>query len=148
MARMHSRKHGKHGSKKPIKKRPAWLMYDVEEVEQLILKLAREGLTNAQIGLILRDQYGVPDVRALGMRISKVVRNEIKKEIPEDLYNLLRKAVNLHRHLQQNKGDSKAIHAFELLESKIRRLAKYYVREGELPKDWKYSIDRAKLFVK
>jgi len=81
---MHSRKHGKHGSTKPIKKRPSWLMYDKEEIEQLILKLARDGMQNAQIGLVLRDQYGVPDVRALDLRIAKVVKKEIKKDVPEN----------------------------------------------------------------
>lgn len=148
MARMHSRKHGKHGSKKPIKKRHAWLMYDKDEIKELILKLAREDKTNAQIGLILRDQYGIPDVRALGMKISKITEKEVKKEVPEDLYSLLEQAVNLHKHLQQNKKDAKAIHGLELVESKIRRLGKYYARTGKLPSDWKYSIDRAKLLVK
>ena len=148
MARMHSRKHGQHGSKKPIKKRHSWLMYDKEEIKELILKLAREGKTNAQIGLILRDQYGVPDVRALDMKISKVTQEEVKKEVPEDMYNLLVQAVNLHKHLQQSKKDNKALHGLHLVESKIRRLGKYYVKNKKLPPGWKYSIDRAKLLVK
>jgi small subunit ribosomal protein S15 len=148
MARMHSRKHGKHGSKKPIKKMHSWLMYDKDEIRELILKLAREGKTNAQIGLILRDQYGVPDVRALGTKVSKITSEEIKKDVPEDLYNLLKQAVNLHSHLLQNKKDSKAKHGFELMESKVRRLVKYYTRTGKLPPDWRYSIEKAKLLVK
>jgi small subunit ribosomal protein S15 len=144
MARMHSRKHGKHGSRKPRKK-IEWLAYDKDEIENLIKKMEKEGKTASRIGIILRDQYGIPDVRSLGMRISKLME---KKEIPEDMYNLMKKAVNLHRHLQENKKDAKSKHGLELVESKIRRLGKYYSRKGRIPKDWKYSIDKAKLLVK
>ena len=49
MARMHSRKHGKHGSTKPPKRRHVWLIYDKEEIEQLIKKLAKEGKSNSDI---------------------------------------------------------------------------------------------------
>ncbi len=145
---MHSRKHGKHGSHKPEKRRPAWLMYEPHEIEKLIVKLAKEGNTNAQTGLILRDQYGVPDVRSLGMRVSKIAEKEVKKDVPDDIYNLIKKAVNLHKHLNQNKHDAKSVHGLELLESKIRRLGKYYARTGKLPRDWTYSMDKAKLLVK
>ncbi len=145
---MHSRKHGKHGSHKPEKKRHAWLMYEPAEVEKLIIKLAKEGKQNSQIGLILRDQYGVPDVRSLNIRVSKIAEKEIKKEVPDDIYNLMKKVVNLHKHLDANHHDSKATHGVELLESKIRRLGKYYVRKGNLPKDWTYNIEQAKLLVK
>ena len=148
MARMHSRKHGKSGSHKPEKRRPAWLIYEPVEIEKLIVKMAKEGKTNSEIGLTLRDQYGVPDVRSLGMRVSKVAEKEVKKEVPDDIYNLIKKAVQLHKHLNTNHHDAKAIHGVELLESKIRRLGKYYARTGKLPKDWKYSIDQARLLVK
>ncbi len=143
---MHSRKHGKHGSKKPTKKiKLDWLIYDKDEIENLIIKLAKEGETSAKIGIILRDQYGIPDVRQFGIRVSKLVP---KKEVPEDMYNLLVKAVNLHKHMSSSKKDTKAKHGLELMESKIRRMGKYYSRTGKLPKDWKYSIDKAKLLVK
>ena len=53
IARMHSRKHGKHGSNKPAKKiNPAWLAYDRKETEKLIVKLAKEGKTSSEIGFI------------------------------------------------------------------------------------------------
>ncbi|MBI2233226.1 MAG: 30S ribosomal protein S15 [Candidatus Aenigmarchaeota archaeon] len=149
MARMHSRKHGRSGSKKPIKRiRQEWLAYDKEEAEKLIVKLAKDGRPSSQIGIVLRDQYGIPDVRAFGLRIAKITEKAAKKQVPEDLYNLMKQAVNLHRHLGENKADAKAIHGVELVESKIRRLGKYYARTGKLPKGWKYSIDQARLLVK
>lgn len=149
MARMHSRKHGRSGSKKPVKRiRQEWLAYDKDEVEKLIAKLAKEGRTSSQIGILLRDQYGVPDVRIFGLRVTKSMEKTAKKEMPEDLYNLMRQAVGLHRHLSAHKADAKAIHGVELVESKIRRLGKYYARTGRLPKNWQYSAEQAKLLVK
>lgn len=149
MARMHSRKHGRSGSKKPLKRiKQEWLVYDKGEVEKLMLKLAKEGKTSSEIGITLRDQYGIPDVRVFGLRVTKVTEKEVRKEVPEDLYNLIEKAVNLRRHLNESKKDAKAIHGLELVESKIRRLGKYYSRTGKLSKDWKYSVEQAKLLVK
>ncbi len=143
---MHSRKHGRHGSHKPLKRiRLDWLIYDKEEVKKLISKLEKEGKSSSSIGIILRDQYGIPDVRYFDMRITKVME---KREMPEDMYNLMKKAVQVHRHMGENKKDSKGKHGLELLESKIRRLGKYYARTGKLPEDWKYSIEEAKLLVK
>ena len=146
MARMHSRKHGKHGSHKPIKRiQLDWLIYDKNEVQKLIAKLSKDGKSSSEIGIILRDQYGIPDVRYFGIRVADVVE---KKTVPEDMYNLMKKAVTVHRHMGEMRKDSKAKHGLELLESKIRRLGKYYSRTGRLPKDWKYSIEDAKLLVK
>ena len=148
MARMHSRKHGKHGSKKPLKRiRQEWLIYDKNEVEKLIIKMAKEGKTSSQIGIMLRDQYGVPDSRVFGLRVRRVIETTTRKEVPEDLYNLMKRAVEVHRHLAGNKKDTKAKHGLELMESKIRRLAKYYRNKGRLPENWTYTIDKAKLIV-
>ncbi len=148
MARMHSRKHGKHGSHKPPRKKHVWMAYEKDETEKLIAKLAKDGNSSAVIGTILRDQYGIPDVRVFGIRVRKIAEKETGEQMMEDMYNLMVKAVNLYKHMDANKGDAKAKHGLELLESKIRRLGKYYAREGKLPKGWKYSIDEAKLLVK
>jgi small subunit ribosomal protein S15 len=150
MARRYSRKKGKSRSKKPpIKIPPKWVKYKKEEVEALVIKLAKEGKSSATIGTILRDQFGIPDVKAItGKSISKIMKeNEVYPPIPEDLLNLLRKAVNLREHLEKHKKDKHSRRGLELLESKIRRLGKYYVRKGVLPKDWTYSPEKAKLLV-
>jgi small subunit ribosomal protein S15 len=145
---MHSRKHGKSGSKKPEKKKHAWLMYEPAEIEKLIVKLAKEGKQNSDIGTILRDQYGIPDVRSLDIRVAKVTEKEVKKEVPDDMYNLIKKAITLRKHLNNNHHDAKATHGLELLESKIRRMGKYYSRTGKIASDWKYDPEKAKLLVK
>ncbi len=149
MARMYARKKGKSGSHKPPRTgKPEWVDYDKDEIEKLVDKLSSEGKRAAEIGIILRDQYGIPSVRYMDLRLSKMVPEKYNKPVPEDLYNLMVKVVALHAHMNKNKKDGKNRHALELVESKIRRIGKYYVRQGKLQKNWKYSIEQAKLLVR
>lgn len=119
--------------------------YEKEEVLKIIEKLSKQGMSNSMIGMKLRDQYGIPNVRDYGIRLSTVVKN---RDIPEDLYSLLVKSVNLHAHMGRSKKDFTSKHGLEKTESQIRRLAKYYIRKGKLPKGWKYTIESARLLVK
>ncbi len=148
MARIHARKKGKAGSKKPAI--PAkWVGYKDKEVERLVIKLRKDGLQSSNIGRILRDQYGIPSVKSITKKtVTKILEeNKILPEIPEDLLNLLKRAVVLRDHLAKNKKDYTSKHGLELLESKIRRLIKYYIKTKKLPKDFKYEPERAKLLV-
>jgi len=150
VARLHTRKRGKAGSKKPSRKTPPkWVKYKKDEIEKLVIKLAKEGNSTSMIGLILRDQFGIPSINKItGKTISEMMKeNKLYPEFPEDLFNLLKQAVNLRNHLEKNKKDYTSKRGLELLESKIRRLAKYYVRERVLPEDWRYSPEKAKLLV-
>ena len=150
MARIHARKKGRAGSKKPsTRTTPRWVRYKKDEVEKLILKLVNEGNSSAKIGLILRDQFGIPSVKTItGKTISQIMKkNKIYPQYPEDLFNLLKQAVNLRVHLEKNKRDYTSKRGLELLESKIRRLGKYYVRSRVLPEDWHYDPKKAKLLV-
>ena len=147
---MHSRKHGKSGSKKPDElKKPIWLRYDKMETEKIVVKLSKEGHLPAKIGLILRDQYGIPDVRVYGERIYDILeKNDLLPKIPEDLFSLLKRVVKLRKHMNRNKKDSVSKHGLELLESKVRRLAKYYRKTNRLPKDWKYDPEKVELLIR
>ncbi len=150
MARMHARKKGKSGSTKPERdEAPSWVAYSKEEVEELIVKLAKEGHASSKIGIILRDQYGIPDVRPiLRSKITKVLEaNGMGSKLPEDLQNLINKAVALTSHLEKHKKDMHNKRGMHLVESKIRRLAKYYKKSGKLPTDWRYDPKTAKLMV-
>lgn len=150
MARIHARRRGKSGSKRPlIKKNPEWVPIGKDEVEKLIVKLARDGLTTARIGIVLRDNYAVPSVKlATGKSISQILReNGLTPEIPEDLATLMKKAINVDLHLAQNRKDFGAKRGLQLVESKIRRLIKYYKRIGALPENWTYSLKTAELQI-
>lgn len=147
---MHTRRRGKSGSAKPSRATlPEWIDYSPEELEETIEKLSEEGHTPSEIGTILRDQYGVPTAKlAIGKKITQVLQEKKQSnKLPEDLRNLLARAVNLQRHLQENPKDSHSKRGLEQVESKIRRLVKYYKRRGRLPKDWEYKSERAELLL-
>jgi len=150
MARMYSRKKGKSGSKRPSSKTlPTWVRYKSKEVELLIVKLAKEEKTASQIGLFLRDTYGIPDVKRLvGKKISTILKeHSLLPKIPEDLMALIKKAIALKKHLDENKQDRVAKRGLQLTESSIRRLIKYYKRIKKLPVDWKYDSKTVSLLV-
>ena len=150
MARMHSPGRGKSGSTKPmVDKAPEWSNTDVKEVTELILSLAAEGHNPATIGTILRDQHAVPDVRlVLGKRLGQVLaENDVTPKYPEDLMNLMRRALRLIDHLEANRKDEHNSRQLELTESKIRRLSRYYKGRGQLDSEWTYKRDELRLMV-
>ncbi|MFH7880767.1 MAG: 30S ribosomal protein S15 [Candidatus Aenigmatarchaeota archaeon] len=150
MARMYSRKKGKSRSHKPpVKVVPRWLPYKKEEVYNLVVELAKSGYSSAMIGTILRDQYGIPDVKTItGKSITTIMKEKnLYPQYPEDLLNLFRKAVNLYDHLKVNKKDKASKKGYENLISKINRLIKYYKRKKVLPQDFTFDIERARLLI-
>lgn len=150
MSRMHSQRKGSSGSKKPlVDKSPAWVQQSPEEIKETVVKLAGEGMTPAKIGLVLRDQYAVPNVHlAVGMSIREILAEKnIKFDLPEDLQGLMKRAVELESHIKTNPKDLHNLRGQQLIESKIRRLVKYYKREGIIPQTWQYSLDTASLQV-
>jgi len=130
--------------------KPEWVEYSTEEIEEIILKLRKEGKSTSVIGVILRDQYGIPDVKSVtDMKITQILEKHGQtEEYPEDLMNLIRKAVNIREHLKENPKDLHTKRGLQLVESKIRRLVKYYTREGVLPEGWRYEPKKAALLVK
>ncbi len=151
MARMYARKRGKSGSSKPLKRAAPWVKYKPAEVEEIIANLAKQGKQSAEIGAILRDQYGIPSTRdGFKQRVARIMKkHKVYNEVlPEDMYNMVQKAVNLRKHMDKNKKDYTSYRGLELTESKIRRLAKFYKRKGALPEKWKWNPEKAKLWVK
>jgi len=133
-----------------ISENPSWVALNATEVEDLIVKMAKDGFTSAMIGLMLRDQYGVPDVRLLtGKCITEFMKDKgVAAALPEDLSSLMRRAIALNVHLRDNKGDHSNRRGLQLIESKIRRLEHYYKDNGILPREWKYSLKTAELMLK
>lgn len=91
--------------------------------------------------------------------------------LPEDLYHLIKKAVNIRRHLEKNRKDtdskfrcvlaralrgcglaltgvcSAVLRSLILVESRIHRLARYYKSKKALPPVWKYEAASASALV-
>lgn len=150
MARRYSGKHGKAGSKKPASdKLTPWLSHSKEEIEQLVLKVAKTGKHPSQVGMILRDSYGIPDVaKATGKKIVKILSDhKLTIEIPEDLLYLLKKQIYLQNHIEKNKKDMPSRRGLMITKSKINRLVGYYKKSGKLPQNWTYSEEQVKLIV-
>jgi len=138
---MHTRRRGISGSKKPLLEPvPSWLQYKAEEIEALIVKLAKTGVSQSQIGLTLRDTYGIPDVEKItGKKLGKILQEkDIKPELPEDIQSLIRRAAQIKKHLETHKKDMHSKRGLQLTESKIFRLMKYYKTNGRIPVSWKY----------
>ena len=129
MGRLHTHNHGKSHSTRPVElKKPSWLTLDSKELEETIVKYAKEGLSASQIGIKLRDQHAIPLVKPiLDKGITKVLEeNKVLPELPEDLNNIVNKAVGLQKHLKTNKSDNRNIRSLELIEAKVHRLSVYY----------------------
>ncbi len=133
---------GKSHSRRPISKRaPAWCKYSLEEVEAFVIKLAKDGNSQSKIGIILRDQYGIPLVKPIvGKSIKQIMEDSgIKTGIPEDLNNLVQRATSIQRHLAKNKSDAVNKRSEELIVSRVNNTSKYYIGNKTLPSDWKYK---------
>ncbi len=146
------REKGKSHSTRPARAGPPrWLKLDMspEDVELLVVELAKKGYTPSMIGIILRDQFGIPLVKQVtGKKLTQILEEHgVTLPVPEDLLFLMRKAVNLRRHLEEHPKDLHAKKGLIDLESKIHRLSKYYKRIGKLPPDWRYDPEKAKLLV-
>lgn len=150
MARMHSRKKGKSGSTRPARlDRPPWIELSGEEVENEVVKLARKGFSQSRIGIILRDSFGVPLVKVVtGKSISQILEeNQIESPLPEDLSNLVKKALSIRKHLESNHKDLEAKKGLNRTESKVYRLIRYYKKKGYLEPDFKYDPEKIRTIV-
>jgi len=148
LARIHSHRHGKSHQTRPTSKRPpSWLTYSADEVSSLTIKLGKEGLTASEIGVRLRDEYGIPLVKPIiGKSIGQLLReNKLAPALPEDLQNLLLRAKRVQSHLETFKSDARNVRSLELIEAKIYRLSKHYKKVGLIPSDFKYAAVVAQL---
>ena len=150
MARMHSRKKGRSGSTRPARlERPQWIELSPDEVENEVVKLARRGHSKSMIGSIMRDSQGVPLVKIVtGKKISQILEDsDIETPLPEDLSNLVRKALVIRKHLETNHKDLEAKKGLNRTESKIYRLIKYYKKKKKIPYDFKYDPEKIRTLV-
>jgi small subunit ribosomal protein S15 len=148
MGRLHTHNHGKSHSTRPIElKKPSWVTQSPKEIEEIIVKYGKDGLTASQIGIKLRDQHAIPLVKPiLNKGITEVLdENKLNPELPEDLNNIVIKAVGLQKHLKSNKSDNRNVRSLELIEAKVHRLSVYYKKIGRIPKNWKYKSVVAQL---
>ncbi len=141
MARIHARTKGKSGSSKPATADLSFVTMKKAEIEKKVVELAKQDINSSLIGLMLRDTYGVPSVKlTTGKSVSDILKeNKIAPAVPEDLNNLVVKAIKLKKHISNNTRDIHNKRGLILIESKIRRLSKYYKNKNRLPRNWSYK---------
>ena len=149
MARMHTRRRGSSGSDKPTAdENPEWSDVDADAVEERVVELAQQGDDPSQIGMKLRDEgvqgVPVPDVKLVtGKKVGEILdEHDAAPEVPEDLRNLLARAVRLRDHMDENQTDYQNKRALQNTESQIRRLIDYY-RGDEIDEEFTYSYEAA-----
>jgi small subunit ribosomal protein S13e len=147
---MHSPGKGVSRSSLPFKRTPpSWLQMSATDLCNQIIALARKDMKPSQIGVLLRDNYGIPQVSSITR--SKILyilsKNNLAPAIPEDLYALIKKAVSMRKHLEKHRKDKDSKYRLILVESRIYRLARYYKRAEKLPANWKYQSKTASALI-
>jgi len=103
-------------------KKPTWLKYTEEEVKAIISKLANKGLTAEKIGLVLKDQYGIPDVKIYGLKIKQVLEEKFQEPTILNLDAKLQKIIN---HYKKNKQDKNAERSLIITKAKLKKRQDY-----------------------
>jgi len=104
--------------------KPVWLKYTEAEVRAIILKLAEKGLTTEKIGLVLRDQYGIPKAKLYDLKIGKVLKEKDSFKEPS-LINLEKKSDKIFNHYKKNKQDKKAERSLMITKAKLKKTKDY-----------------------
>jgi len=150
MGRMHAPGKGISRRSLPYKRTPpSWSKTTAVDVEEQVCRLSRKGLYPSQIGVILRDSHGIAQVKSItGQKVVRILKaNGLAPDIPEDLYMLIKKAVQVRKHLETNRKDKDSKFRLILIESRIHRLARYYRTTRKLPSNWKYESATASTLV-
>jgi small subunit ribosomal protein S15 len=90
--------------------KPSWIKLKPEELEKIVVELAKKGESPAKIGLILRDKHGVPKARIFGRKITEIMKEKgIVYETEKDVLD--KKITGLKGHISKNKHDYSASRA-------------------------------------
>ena len=81
-----------------------WVKQKPEEIEKVKVDLARKGNPPEKIGLILRDQHGIPKAKLLGKKIGQILKAH-KINANSEHANLTKKVENLRKHFGKHKHD-------------------------------------------
>ena len=144
--------HGKGISKRSLPYRkapPSWVQISASDLTEQIVKMAKRGQSPSQIGVVLRDQYGIPQVKGVtGSKILRILKVQgVAPQLPEDLYHLIKKAVNVRKHIEKFRADRDGKFRLILIESRIHRLARYYRKAKALPPTWRYQSKKADTLI-
>lgn len=79
-----------------------WVKLKSEEVEQKVIDLGKKGMSPDKIGLVLRDQHGIPKIKLFGKKIGKILEQagiNYQYHVPvENKVNKLKRHSDKHKH--------------------------------------------------
>ena len=104
--------------------KPVWVKMKEPELKKVILELS-EKYAPSQIGIILRDQYGIPTTKIFGKKL-KAYMEELRIERNEDLENAEKKVTRMKEHLKNNITDRSAKHKLQHAQSRLNIVKKYF----------------------
>lgn len=104
--------------------KPAWIKMKEPELKKTILELSAK-YAPSQIGLVLRDQYGIPTTKVFGKKL-KAYLTELGIDRNEDLENAEKKVEGIKEHLKNNITDRHAKHKLQHVQSRLNIIKKYF----------------------
>jgi small subunit ribosomal protein S15 len=106
--------------------KPLWLKMSEEDLKKVIKELA-DKYQPAQIGIILRDQYGVPSTKVYGKKL-KAYLKELGVDSNPDLENAQKKFDRITEHMKENVTDKRSKHKMQKAQTRLNILRKYFAR--------------------
>ncbi|MGV8142401.1 MAG: hypothetical protein ACP5NS_02075 [Candidatus Pacearchaeota archaeon] len=94
---------------------------NASDVEKLIVELGKAGNSADKIGLILRDQHGIPKVKTLGLKIGKILVKH-KMERTSEKKNVVDKIETLQKHFKANKHDYTAQRKAVMYAARLKKM--------------------------
>jgi len=120
--------------KKEVREKPTWLKTSEKQAEKIIIELAKQGLSTEKIGLILRDQHGIPTTKIYGKKISQILKqNQIEPK--SSLANAEENVEKVKQHFEKNKQDKAAKYALIKKTATAIKLRKYHAKKGNRGKN-------------
>ncbi len=101
----------------------SWMTLKPEEIKARIIELAKQGISAEKIGLVLRDEQGIPKAKLLGIRIKKVLHEKNMWNSPETA-NITKKIETLSKHSSLHKHDYKGKRTLVRCSAQINTLKK------------------------
>ncbi|PIN93477.1 hypothetical protein COU54_02790 [Candidatus Pacearchaeota archaeon CG10_big_fil_rev_8_21_14_0_10_31_24] len=104
--------------------KPSWIKLKEPELKEIITGLAQKN-SPSKIGLILRDQYGIPTTKIFGKKL-KAYLKELGIDRNEDLENAEKKVEKMKEHLKSHITDKHAKHKLQKAQSRLNITKKYF----------------------
>ena len=112
-----------------ILQKPVWLKLNENELKQIITELMEKEPQPAKIGLILRDQYGIPTTRVYGKKLLQIMK-ELGYTENAELKNTEKKLEIMKAHFKDHKAtDKKTKHKIQKAQSRLNIVKKYWEKE-------------------